>query len=292
MLWIIVSIVAAIAVAGTAGLLWLRTQWKKDDASLEQNRFVAERKWGWESAYSQVEEEKLLAELERLYRDGLQSFTATDGYLLVYDEPPMVVSLTALAPLWRAELQSTKPDLDALLDRVAASPPAGVLPLSEPWFVDDAGEELVRFDGLSADQWTERLARMTALNEQVRGWQVDEDLGYLAIRVLAAPSERLASLQAHGQFEALAQQETHEQNVLLIDLGKLFARYRAESEDATIEQRLRTVLLYFVAEAPKGATWCRPATEAERSAVANAVATPSEETTLLSDEILATLRSA
>lgn len=292
MVSIVVSIVVAIAVAGAAGLWWLRAQWKKDDATYERTRFVAERKWGWESAYSQVEEEKLLAALERLYGDGLESFTATDGYLIVYDEPPLVVSLLALAPLWRAELQTTKPDLDALLERLAAHPPAGVLPLSEPWFVDDEGEELVRFDGLSAEQWTERLARMTALNAQVRGWYVDENLGYLAIRVLAAPSDRIASLQANGQFEALAQQETHEQNVLLIDLGKLFAKYRAESEKATIEQRLRTVLLHFVAEAPLGTTWCRPATEAERSAIANAVATPSEETTRLSDEILATLRSA
>lgn len=273
---VLIAIAAGLTLVAGGFYVWLRVQWAKDDHEADATRFVAPRKYGWEMAYTHAEADALMAARERLDERDRTTFVSHEhGLLVVLDEQPLLVGLTGFAPRWKTALADRDvPNLGAILDELKQTKASYVLAPQSPWFVDERGEELDEIDELDDEEWSTQLARLATLDHGVHSWYVDDELGYLAISVLPQASPSLAGLDRGDK--PFYERRTHEQNVLVLDLAAIFARYRRESKAASVSQRMRTALLYFVAESAVGAIWTRPPTSDERLAVTAAVSAPIE----------------
>lgn len=211
--------------------------------TLKSERLHAERMHDWEKDLSEPHEEELLRGVEA-YRDaGHDLVLYHEGGKIDVFEPPMVVSLFALADAFR-----TQKDVRAILEGWAAREvPGKSMHLSMSWGEKVSGDA-ARFASLAHDLLSSARAEVSGLERS----GMDEQRGVIDL-----------GLRSGGGVQTVC-----------IDLGRLAedVQRRREQDDKTPHVELvRAALIAAMGRDSDGVLWVRPPTDAEREVARRAV---------------------
>ncbi|WP_410788786.1 hypothetical protein [Kribbella sp. C-35] len=250
-MWIL-GVIAAVAIAVVALVLWWATRGPDDDLDNAED-FAVQRKWEWEA--------QLTKEQEKALMEGLQSYhKSKDGPISVHSEhaevtlfaPYTVISLYLLADRFIAlgpdAVSHPMSSVGRLLDDCADKEQPGVLHLRHDWFPDEG------VDGMDTEAFADLV--MDVLMDH--------------------PDRRVTSgsWNGDGLVETVVHADQSEQpNHLALDLARVLEQYgaarQAQPQTPPIDL-LRMVLPNMVTSEVPGVLWIRPATDDERNILADA----------------------
>lgn len=272
MTWLIIAVAVVVV-----GYIALRMLWSSDDRKADQEKFVPQRKWGWERGLSDAEEAALLQGL-KAYEDAGASFNIghRDGILSLYGDRPGRVSLFLIAERFKALGAGAAGDpagaVKGLFEGFLAREEPGVLHLRKEWFPEGG------VDGWDNDQFTEQARKVldggsAAGLQGLHGWYSDENVGVIHFGILARPGPELAALRDAGKFEESYAAESLYVNHLIVDLARTIDRYRAlraERAELAPPAALKIALVEIVNGKAPGVTWTRVPPQPEEEAIARA----------------------
>jgi hypothetical protein len=287
--WIVLGVIAVVVLVGLV-LWWLLSG--PDDELDGDDDFAVERKWDWEFELTEEQEKALMAGLQAYHKskEGPISVNGQSGQLTLF-APYTVISLYLLAQRFVAlgpdAVEYPVSTVGRLLDEFTDEEQPGVLHLRDDWFPDQGVDGMDRsaFADVVMDVlMNHRDQRVTGgswnggalVEAEVRatGLGLRDERSAMGQEMEQARSYGASSEEAFDRVRSRREADrSRHTNHLVLDLARVLDHYgpaRQAQPQTPPMDLLRTILPRMVASELPGVLWIRPATDDERSILADA----------------------